>query len=352
MSAHRVFVKRTFICVDNNEEEEHVVRHAKTMDTATLAARRRRLLTTLQESDDDVVSSLLSRVCPKAVAAFGSGDLHLARAPPNVCSSVLALAMNDAGAAVLERVCDVSQSDELAALADEFRGSVLDACMSPSAHRVLLKFVRCLGSHSVAFMADELRGAALQCALNVSGSAVLCELLLFTAREKSTQALVDELLASDVGALCCHKSGHEVMIAVLSNATPQQQHAVACHLNASLQRFARHRFASCVLSHALLQGPRPISVPLAFGVMQASGAVVSLACHGFGLEVVRALLQVPEASQQALFFLKKGQHRIMKDKFGTRLLTELKITEASDGSFTTCIPAPAPQPLSLAAAGA
>jgi len=182
--------------------------------------------------------------------------------------------------------------------------------------------VRSLGSQSVAFVAEELRGVAVECARNVRGSAVLCELLSFTAHLESTEALVDELLAEDVAALCCHKSGHEVMIAVLSNATALQQHAVASQLYANLHRFVKHKFASYVLSHALLQGP-PISLPLAGGIMHAPGAVVSLACHGFGVNVVRALLEVPEAVPQALLCLKTGQHKLARDKFGVQLLKEL-----------------------------
>jgi len=54
--------------------------------------------------------------------------------------------------------------------------------------------------------------------------------------------------------------------------------------------------------------------------------MVCLACHNFGVDVVRALLHVPQASKQAVYFIEKGSRRIMRDKYGMRLLQELGLS--------------------------
>merc|ERR1712066_956051 len=104
---------------------------------------------------------------------------------------------------------------------------------------------------------------------------------------------------------------------------PHQKSKLAEVLGSDVQRFARHRFASLVLSSALANCSAAESHGLAVAVMKQAGAVTSLACHSFGLRVVRALLVLPWDSEQVRFYLLKSSRRLQKDKFGSQLLEEL-----------------------------
>jgi len=189
-----------------------------------------------------------------------------------------------------------------------------------------MKLVQCLGSSEVAFIAEELQGDASHCVLHPSGSTLLCQLMLFASGEESTKTLVDELLSGDLAVLCCHKFGVEFAASVVSHGTRAQQALVVSALRCNLQRFARHRFASRVLAEALLYCGEEERFALASEIMSMPGAIVALACHNFGVDVVRTLLQVPQASKQAMHFIEQGSRRIMKDKYGVHLLQELGLS--------------------------
>merc|ERR1719229_180716 len=94
-----------------------------------------------------------------------------------------------------------------------------------------------------------------------------------------------------------------------------------------MRRFTRHRFAAAVVEHALLHTAPDQRMALANELMELGGAVTSLACHSFGVHVVRALLQVPEAKERALHYICKNPRRLQKDKFGAQLLHDLGLEE-------------------------
>merc|ERR1712113_831068 len=136
----------------------------------------------------------------------------------------------------------------------------------------------------------------------------------------------DELLSGDVAALCCHKCGHDIAMTIVLNGIRRQALQVVFALHSNPQRFARHRFASKVVEAALrsfsIDGSSDI---LARELIAQPGTVVSLACHNFGVHVVRALLQSPRYSKQVLHFLLKTLRRLSKDKYGRELMSELGI---------------------------
>lgn len=136
-------------------------------------------------------------------------------------------------------------------------------------------------------------------------------------------ALADELLADDLAGLCCHKFGYQVALAIISFGLARQRAAVVAVLRGNMRRLTRHRYASVVTEHALLRCSPEERLALAEALMEVGGAVTALACHTFGVNVVRALLQAPEASQRALAYIQKSPGRLQKDKFGAQLLREL-----------------------------
>merc|ERR1712039_850709 len=62
---------------------------------------------------------------------------------------------------------------------------------------------------------------------------------------------------------------------------------------------------------------------LALEVLARPSTVEALACHNFGVNIVRELLQMPCVSQQVQMLLAKSSGRVSRDKFGSELMREL-----------------------------
>mmetsp|Transcript_11611 Transcript_11611/g.41442 ORF Transcript_11611/g.41442 Transcript_11611/m.41442 type:complete len:125 (-) Transcript_11611:473-847(-) len=88
---------------------------------------------------------------------------------------------------------------------------------------------------------------------SLDGLVVRLSQSLESADTAAVSAAIDQVLADDDLALCRHKFGHQVAIAIVSSGTCDQQLCIVRALRAELQRFTRHRFVSQVLEHALLQ---------------------------------------------------------------------------------------------------
>lgn len=216
---------------------------------------------------------------------------------------------------------------ERIALVETLHGQVRECARSPYAHKVLEAIVHCMGTEEAAFIAEELSGHGREALLDVFTCSVMCRLLEYSPSDYRTVALVDELLFGDTAALCCHKSGHEVAMAIASNGIPRQVAHVVAALHCNPQRFARHRFASKVVEVALRAGSAMGCESLAGELIAQPGTVVSLACHNFGVHVVRALLESPRHSKQVLHFLLKTGRRLSKDKYGRELMQELGLSQ-------------------------
>mmetsp|Transcript_21300 Transcript_21300/g.53340 ORF Transcript_21300/g.53340 Transcript_21300/m.53340 type:complete len:150 (+) Transcript_21300:2-451(+) len=112
-------------------------------------------------------------------------------------------------------------------------------------------------------------------------------------------------------------------MSILSNGSSSQKGLILSALRSDVQRFARHRFASKVFEHALALCSDEEQNSLAFQVLARPGMVVALACHNFGINIVRALLDLPRMSKQVQMLLVNSRSRVSKDKFGSELMLEL-----------------------------
>merc|ERR1711972_1226842 len=205
----------------------------------------------------------------------------------------------------------LAPASEARALAGGLRGSGGEAARSSSACRVLEQIVRSLGMKDAAFIAEELLAQSpWTLVLNANGSSIVCRLLEYSAGDARTLALVDAVLSADVAVLCGHKFGHEVAMSILSNGSSSQRGQILSALRGDVQRFARHRFASKVFEQALALCSEDERNSLALEVLARPSTVVALACHNFGANIVRALLQMPSG-------------RVSRDKFGSELMREL-----------------------------
>jgi len=228
-----------------------------------------------------------------------------------------------------EESCELAQSAIEMGTADRqaiiaaLQGRVFEAAKSQHAHKVLEAVVNYMTTDEAAFIAAELSGHGRDALLDASTCSVICRLLEHSPADWRTVLLVDELLSGDVAALCCHKSGHEVATTTISSGIPRQAAQVVYALHSNPQRFARHRFASKVVEAALRAFAVDGSDLLARELIAQPGTVVSLACHNFGVHVVRALLASPSYSKVVLHFLLKTLKRLAKDKYGRELMRDL-----------------------------
>jgi len=210
------------------------------------------------------------------------------------------------------------------ALVQALRGHVAEVAQSPQAHRVLEAVVHYMSTAQAAFIAEELSRCEHRVLLDVSVCSVMCRLLEHSPEDPGTVALMDVLLSGgDVASLCSHKNGHAVMAAIASSGLHRQVCFVAAALHSNPQRLARHRFASKVVAAVVRAGSVPQCHSLAFVLMAQPNMVVSLACHTFGVNVVRALLSSPWSSWQVMQCLLSSSQRLQKDKYGRELLGEL-----------------------------
>jgi len=257
------------------------------------------------------------------IRSLDAGGRDASAALDEISENVAVMAFHPLGCHVVERALEVASTAEAYRIAAGLRGSVVDAARSQHAHVVLEKIVHYLGSNDTAFVAREIQGWGRAVALNIYGCRVICRLLEFSAQEPLVSALVDEVLAQDTAALCCHKFGHRVAMSIISNASEWQRRRIIAGLRqGGLQRLAKHRFAARVLEHMLSQGCREEARALAVEVMAQPGAVVSLACHSFGVQVARGLLEVPQEEKIARQYLQKAVRKLRKDKYGATLINE------------------------------
>lgn len=225
-------------------------------------------------------------------------------------------------ASFLEALRQAGSADALS-LMNLIRGRVPDAARSAVGSDILTEGITKLGTEDMAFIAEELLQVAQCIALNIHGHSVLCRLLNYSSEHPSTRALMDEVLCGDVTALCLHKFGHIVAMSVLSSGLDHQRQIILASLRQDLPRYARHRFATLVLVEAFEFGQVQECGILAVELMQKPGTVLALACHAFGVNVVRAMLNLAPLREQVLYFLTKSAKRVIKDRYGSELMREL-----------------------------
>mmetsp|Transcript_30067 Transcript_30067/g.64942 ORF Transcript_30067/g.64942 Transcript_30067/m.64942 type:complete len:364 (+) Transcript_30067:182-1273(+) len=346
-------VKNTFIAVYESEEAEveatwssNSRKRATTADVATLAYDTLHLeeggeeVTEEEESqsqsqgEDDASSSdsrPWSTICPEVMDALEQGTLTASEVLDEVRGCVTALALDPAGAALLQSLLDRVSEDEARQLAEDFRGSVVEAVQRQGSAQVLVKLVSLLPSRDIAFIGQELRGQGMMSflACTLGGAELLASLFQrHWLLQEDVRDLSQELLYRgdlDVAGLCCHKHAYLVVLPLVSMGCEEYQELIVRALLTNVQRYSRHRFASQILAHLLTTVSKPRQEAIASSIMSAAGAVVALACHGFGCAVVRAMLQVPSAQRRVMQYLQKSRVRISKDKFGAELLRDLGI---------------------------
>mmetsp|Transcript_84237 Transcript_84237/g.243466 ORF Transcript_84237/g.243466 Transcript_84237/m.243466 type:complete len:370 (-) Transcript_84237:45-1154(-) len=252
-----------------------------------------------------------------------------------IIAELPALIFEEEGSRVSQRALELATPAEARGMARQLHGSVLSAARSSCAQLVLQQVICLFGTEDAAFIAEELTPGARGIAQSGVGGDIVARLLECSSEDWRTIALTDRILEDDLPGLFCHKFGHNVAVSVLSNGLCRHKTKIITALLPDVQRFARHRFGTRVLEAALLHCSHAEQALIARAFMQQSGAVASLACHAFGVHVVRAMLEVPVEGERVKRYIVKGQRRVRKDRYGLELLQDLgveKAAGASDGS--------------------
>jgi len=338
-------VKNTFICVVEDEEVAPQTKRRRAFtecldapDKADLLCSSPLLLSPLAVCSGE--SSLRGVASPSSMlAALRAGGAGSAAALGELCASVRTLSFDEQGCGVVLEALDLLSPADAQALLAGLRGAVAEAACSPYASLVLLRAMELLGGEAASFVAAEMRGQAHAAASTAHGSEVLCQLQESAVEQPATKALVEALIDECIGgegaALCCQKHGHLVALAVMQCGAARHKGVLASALFGDLQRYARHRFASKVLREALLSAPANERATLARELMSVPGAVTALACHCFGVMLVRALLEQPRFAKQVRQSLSRGRAKLQKDRYGSELLLELGLDKVA-GRWPPC----------------
>jgi len=238
------------------------------------------------------------------------------------------LAFDVVGAEVVCQALRLTGIQDRTAMIDGLRGEVVELSKSPHGHTVLVEAVRSLGTVASSFIVEELLGQGPNALLNGYTCNVICCLLEHAGHDGRATCLVEHLLSEDTASVCCHKYGHLVAIAVVSYAPAWQAWRVVTALRSNVQRLARHRFAHKVVTVVLQKCPTEVYHPLVTELFATPQAVTTLACHNFGVHLVRTLLQSPLHSRHIVQCLLQNSSRVMKDKYGRQLMCDLGLAPA------------------------
>mmetsp|Transcript_137023 Transcript_137023/g.347144 ORF Transcript_137023/g.347144 Transcript_137023/m.347144 type:complete len:342 (-) Transcript_137023:265-1290(-) len=332
-----LIVKNTFLCAVEDETAS---------PTCRLSRRRSKTegdyLSCLEPelvdpASDDIPAEAPTGSLVDLGLALQAGGSEALSALTDIRNSARSLAFDPAGSQLLQQALEVADARFAHDVASMLQGSIPQALCSQHAHQVLETLLPCLDIDGSACVVDELLGNSSHLATHAFGSSLVCRLLEQLAGEVAAVALIDDVLSGDLTQVICHKFGHRIALWILRNGLPRHKSRLVEVLSGELQRFARHRFASLVLALAFSQCTANEAHGLANALMGQAGAVASLACHSFGLRVVKALLELPSAAEQVRFYLLKSSRRLQKDKFGVRLLDELSVSNPLVNDFVGCV---------------
>jgi len=315
-------VRNTFICCEC------------VADSPVLCGRRRAVTTDAaffmeHDAGQDTSSTASgSRPCSELSLMLLRCGLDAELAIDEVQVRVRDLAFDVVGAEVVCQALRLTGIQDRTAMLDGLRGEVVELSKSPHGHTVLVEAVRSLGTVASSFIVEELLGQGPHALLNGYTCNVICCLLEHAGHDGRATCLVEHLLSEDTASVCCHKYGHLVAIAVVSYAPAWQAWRVVTALRSNVQRLARHRFAHKVVTVVLQKCPPEVYHPLVTELFATPQAVTTLACHNFGVHLVRTLLQSPLHSRHIVQCLLQNSSRVMKDKYGLQLMCDFGLAPA------------------------
>mmetsp|Transcript_75804 Transcript_75804/g.158016 ORF Transcript_75804/g.158016 Transcript_75804/m.158016 type:complete len:475 (-) Transcript_75804:163-1587(-) len=218
--------------------------------------------------------------------------------------------------------------------------AVRRAVRSPVGGKVLQLLIRRLGDAELQPLVQEICFEGPSLALDPSATESLHELISERPHVPCVQGLMDVIMTWDTASLCYHKFGHQVALYIFQHGPEEHRRRILEALEKEAPRACRHRVAAGAVATVLVHSRREEALKLAQAIMTTAGALKTLACHCFGVRVVREILQLPGVSQQALAYIARARVRLSRDKFGMELLRELEVQGALPPTPSSSSPAP------------
>jgi len=283
-----------------------------------------------EDNSDDEGEEDVDEACAELSAQIEAGGLARQAAIEALVGNVPDLAFDASACRVVQKAIEFGEEEEVVALALELQGKIREAIRSPHANHVVQKLVEVLPASSLGFMAEEMLGAGLEVARHRYGCRVLCRLV----ERHSSKAvahmdnLIEELLAEGA-ELARHTFGHYVIEMVLQTGSTHQRHQICDALRVELMRNAKNRSATYVVEKALATCDDEDRRPMIQELFGSPETLVSLVENQFGCHVAKALLKMQgEVCQQVVSRIVVATPKLQKNKYGRRLLEELKRIQA------------------------
>jgi mRNA-binding protein PUF3 len=271
--------------------------------------------------------------CAVLTEQIEAGGAPLAAALAVLRGAVRSFAFDKAGCRVLQLALERARTEDAVELTKGLHGHVREAVVHPHANHVLQKMIQQVPPSSLHFIAEELAGEANAAVRHQYGCRIFCRLAEFDAhgpQGRGTQALFEEILASDVIRVCNHDYAHHVVNQIVEYGPPHlRSHIIRCLAaqGSDVVRCAKQRNASQILERGLRHGAEEDRDILAASLLASpTYTFVAMVCHMYGVHVVRALLALPPGhmADRALASLHRAaaNARTRKDRYAQQVLRE------------------------------
>jgi pumilio RNA-binding family len=279
-----------------------------------------------EENSDDEGEEDVDEACAELSAQIEKGGLARQAAIEALIGNIQDLAFDASACRVVQKAIEFGEEEEIVALSSELQGRIREAIRSPHANHVVQKLVEVLPVQSLGNVAEEMLGAGSEIARHRYGCRVLCRLVErnFGRAVAHVDELMEELLAEGA-ELSRHTFGHYVMEIMLQNGSAHHRCKICAALNVELMRNAKNRSATYVVEKALAVCDEEERRPMVQNLFGSPELLVSLVENQFGCHVAKAFLKMPGASShEMLCCIDAASPRLQKNKYGRRLLEELK----------------------------
>jgi pumilio RNA-binding family len=277
-----------------------------------------------RKSQNSLSTTALPNLCSNLSQQLDAGAQDIHEVVGQVRGSVCALAFDAAGCRVVQKLIEMAMPQDAGKLVMELHGSVRRAVSSPHANFVIQKVIDVLPARFSQFIAKELAGSGAETSRHRYGCRILCRLVEHSIDDAGTLELLDEVVYES-SALCRHEFGHYVLETILEHGLPEQKQRIALSLEFETMQNASDKTAAYIIEAALQHCAPSDQARLVTSFLSQPESLICLAEGKSSSHVVRALLQVPgESSQAVKSVLQHASGRLQRTIHGRRVLQELE----------------------------
>eukprot|EP00973_Karenia_brevis_P082043 11375148-Karenia_brevis.AAC.1 len=245
-----------------------------------------------------------------------------------VSGRVWEFSTNQYGCRAIQNSMLATCAPQQAALINELRGHVLEACFCHHANFVLQRAIEVAPYLQIDFVAKEIQGQTMKVACHQMGCRVMQRLLEHGGSMESMQPLIHEMYLNAT-ELCQSKFGHYVAQSILEHCCDRVRslftNIFCAHSTTATTDFSSHKYGRFVMQAALTycspKDTRRISEAI-------TSRALSLAIHLHGSYVLITAISrgqnACEARERTLYELAGYIQEIQRSKYGRRVMKTLQ----------------------------